>query len=221
MRLSVLTWIKSGAPLQEGARLFALQRGKDHPFLKLLQADPAGMLPVLIQELGSSVGLKPAEITQRPTFRDNWPFLKAPDCPAELKILAADKITAYWRYVQAHQRLFDCVTLEEQRDTMRELMANYQENRAIIAEFVYYKEHGTVLGKHRIFKWTKELKRLRSLKPIELIPVQHKLEHNIWRIESQLKSGKEPHLQTEREQRLQLKRMQLAELNRIIASHLK
>lgn len=221
MRLSVLTWIKSGAPLQEGARLFALQRGKNHPFLKLLQADPAGCLPLLIQELAQAVGLKPAEITQRPKLRDNWPFLKDPDCPAELKILAADKITAYWRYVQAHERLFDCVTPEEQHATMQELMRNYQENRDIIAEFVYYKEHRNVLGKHRIFKWTKELARLRQLKPIELITVQHKLEHNIWRIESQLKTGKQPHLQTEREQRLQLKKMQLAELNRLIASHLK
>lgn len=221
MRLAILTWIKSGAPLQEGARLFALKKGKAHPFLKLLQADPEGCLPVLIRELAASEGINTDEITQRPKLRDNWPFLKDPDCPAELKILAADKITAYWRYVQAHERLFDCVTREEQRDTMRELMANYQENRAIIAEFVYYKEHKNILGKHRIFKWTKELARLRQLKPIELIPVQHKLEHNIWRIESQLKSGKQPHLQTEREQRLQLKKMQLAELNRLIASHLK
>ena len=221
MRLAILTWIKSGAPLQEGARLFALQRGKDHPFLTLLQADPAGCLPLLVQELAISAGINPDEIIQRPTFRDNWPFLSNPDCPAELKILAADKITAYWRYVQAHGKLFDCVTREEQRETMRELMANYQENRAIIAEFVYYKEHKNILGKHRIFKWTKELQRLRKLNPIELVTVQHKLEHNIWRIESQLKSGKQPHLQTEREQRLNLKKMQLAEINRLIASHLK
>lgn len=221
MRLAVLAWIKSGTPLQEGIRLFALKKGKDHPFLKLLQADPESCLPLLLQELAGGEGIEDKEITQRPKLRDNWPFLSDPDCPAEFKILVADKITAYWRYVQAHEQLFDCVTRDEQRDTMRELMANYQENRAIIAEFAYYKEHKNILGKHRIFKWTKELQRLRKLKPIELIPVQHKLEHNIWRIESQLKSGKQPHLQTEREQRLNLKKMQLAELNRLIASFLK
>lgn len=221
MRLTILNWIKSGASLQEGTRLFALQRGKDHPFLKLLQADPAGCLPVLIQELGNSVGLKPDEITLRPKLRDNWPFLNDPDCPAELKILAADKITAYYRYVQAHARLFDCVNLAEQRETMRDLMRNYQENRAIIAEFVYYKEHRSLLGKHPIFKWMNELKYLRKINPVQLVLKQQKIEHNIWRIESQLKSGKQPHLQTGREQRLMMKRMQLAELNRIISSHLK
>ena len=31
----------------------------------------------------------------------------------ELKVLAADKITAYHNYVSLHERLFDCMTPED------------------------------------------------------------------------------------------------------------
>ncbi|MFR4036499.1 MAG: hypothetical protein ACLTZT_01110 [Butyricimonas faecalis] len=30
------------------------------------------------------------------------------DCPGELKILAADKITTYWRIVELHDKLYAC-----------------------------------------------------------------------------------------------------------------
>lgn len=187
----------------------------------MIDADPPGCLPILIRELANRVGLDPEQITQRPKLRDDYAFLNNLDCPAELKILAADKITAYHRYCQAHDRLFDCVTREEQKKTVSDLVKNYLENRAIIAEFVHYKEHGHALGKHPVFKWTRELKSLRSLNPVELVVKQQKLEHNIWRIETEIKANKKPHLLTEREQRLRFKKLQLAELNRMIGTFMK
>jgi uncharacterized small protein (DUF1192 family) len=130
--------------------------------------------------------------------------------------LAANKITAYWNYVNVHQRLFDCVTAAEQFATVKECVENFIENRLIIAEFVYYMQHGHVLGKHPIFKEFEAYKALRKLNPIELIKRQAALQHNIWRIESELsKKGKE-HLKVDRERRLQQKRNELSEVERLV-----
>lgn len=211
--------MKSGASLIEGSRLFALCTRDRHPFLILLDSHPEESYPYLIQELGRIAGVDPKKFIQAPKFRTNWPFLSAPDCPAELKILAADKISAYHRYCAAHVLLFECGTLKEMESVARNLMANYLENRAIIREFRYYKEHKNVLGKHQIFKWAKEIQNLRKLNPIELVEFRGKLEHNIWRIQDQLKSKTHPHLRTGREQRLRFKQMQLAELQLIIRQY--
>jgi hypothetical protein len=217
MRLEILGWIKSGASLVEGIRLFSLYSGNDHPFLRILQADPDRCLPILIQELASRAGLDLEEIAIRPKFREEWGFLNEPGCPNALKILAADKISSYHRYCRAHSLLFDCTSLEEQNKVAKELMANYLENQAITAEFRYYQEHGHVLGKHPIFKWEKEMTKLRKLGPIELMEFKIKLEHNIWRVQSELDKNDKPHLRTQREQRLRLKQMQLVEVQRMIA----
>lgn len=216
MRLEILGWIKSGASLVEGIRLFSLYAGADHPFLKILDMDPEGCLPILIQELASRAGLDPGEIKVRPSFRVEWSFLNEPDCPGELKILAADKITAYHRYCKAHDLLFDCTSLEEQNQVARELISNYIENQAITAEFRYYKEHGNLLAKHPVFRWSKELRKIREMNPIELIQFKSKLEHNIWRIQDVIDKNSKPHLLTKREQSLRMKKMQLTEVQLMI-----
>lgn len=222
MKDKVTAWLKSGAPFGEGIRLFALIAGEKHPFVKLAQQSHQAAYPVLITELAIRAGIPSAEVIRlrerRGSFRENWPFLSLPHCPPELKVLASNKITAYWNYVNAHQRLFDCVTAEEQFATVKECVENFMENRAIIAEFVFYNSHGHVLGKHPIFSEFKAYKSLRKLNPIELIKRQSALQHNIWRIESELKSGKKPHLNVDRERRRQQKKNELAEVTRLIES---
>ena len=225
MKTHLIQWIKSGSPLPEGIRLFALDSGDEHPFIALLRADPVHLTAVLRQELAIRAGVNLSEVdpslrggTTKQSFRDNWPFLSAPDCPSELKILAADKISAWHRYTQAHDRLFDCTSLEEMRDTARALMADFFENRRIIAEFKYYREHKTILGQHPIFAYTKQLRALRKLNPVQLVEKRIKLEHNVWRIESELSKNDKPHLRASREQSLRAKKMQLAEVNAMISS---
>lgn len=219
MRIEIIGWVKSGAPLYEGIRLFALMAGKDHPFLKLLQANHQANYPILIRELCRRAGVQPEEITGRQKFRDNWPFLNDPDCPHELKVLAADKISAYHRYTRAHELLFDCVTPAEQLATVKTLVAAFRENRDIIAEFVHYRDHKAILGKHPIFKQMKELDALRKLNPVELVKLQAKLQHNIWRTEKELASGKKPHLEQERIQSLRWKKLQLEEVGKLLAKY--
>src|SRR5690606_8218532 len=106
--ISVLGWLKAGAPLEEGVRLFALMAGEDHPFIKLIKHNHSTAYPILIKELCRRAGVNPAELNSKVKFRDEWPFLSQPDCPPELKILAANKITAYHHYTRAHELLFDC-----------------------------------------------------------------------------------------------------------------
>jgi hypothetical protein len=216
MKLQVIDWVKSGAPLHEGIRLFILLRGENHPFLKLLQADHQSNYSILIRELCRSAGVNPEEVNRKSSFRDNWPFLADLNCPHELKILATDKISAYHSYTRAHAMLFECETQAEQLATVKTLVRSYMENRAIIAEFVHYREHGHVLGKHPIFKQLAELEQLRKLNPVELITLQGKLEHNIWRIESELASGTKPHLESERTARMRWKQLQLEEVTKLL-----
>jgi hypothetical protein len=150
-------------------------------------------------------------------LRDEYPFLSSPTCPPELKILAADKITAYHTYCAAHRRLVDCCNPSEQLATVTELVEAFITNRLIYEEFAYYAQHGTVLGRHRIFEEYKQIRQLRSLPVIELFKLQQKLEYNIWRIQRLLKSKKQPHLRPDREQSLHAKSAQLAEVLRLLA----
>lgn len=220
-KVTVYTWLKAGAPLDEGLRLFADASGDDHPFVQLARYNHQVCYPILIRELAARSGISLAEVRRireaKGSFRENWPFLSDPACPPELKVLAADKITAYWNYVRAHEQLFDCTSKEEQWATVKLLMENYIENRAIIAEFVHYRDHGHVLGKHPVFAEMKELAKLRKLGPIDLVKLEERLEHNIWRIEDELRKNKRPHLQADRERRLRVKRRQLKEVKRLIA----
>ncbi|GAB2994325.1 hypothetical protein GCM10027284_09460 [Cyclobacterium sediminis] len=219
-KANVYQWLKAGAPLSEGLRLFAEVAGERHPFTSLIRHNHQVAYPILIRELAFRSGISLSEVRrirqEKGTFRENWPFLSDPACPPELKVLAADKITAYWSYVRAHEQLFDCVSREEQLATVKMLMDNYKENKAIIAEFVHYKEHGIVLGKHSVFKEMKALEKLRELGPIDLIKMEERLEHNLWRIENELKKNRKPHLRAERERRIRIKKRQLEEVRRLI-----
>jgi len=227
----VLNWLKAGAPFSAGARLFLLFEGRRHPFAKLLQherpAVHAALKLALVRRAGAGLAgislrpqaTEPPKAAAAPKLREDWPFLRDPSCPPEMKILAANKITAYHTYVGAHDRLFDCTTPAEQFAAVRDLVENYIENRSIVKEFKYYKEHGHVLGDHPIFNEMKALKALRRLNVVELLKMQDKLQHNIWRIESEIRKGAKKHLELERKQRLQEKQRLLAEVDRLVQEY--
>ena len=155
----------------------------------------------------------------RRRFRDDFPFLRDLDCPPELKILAADKITAHERYIQAHDHLFDCTTLDECYQTARAAIENFQENRNIFAELDYYREHHAILGKHRIFDHLRQLRKLRGLNIVALLAEQRRLRLAIWRINDEIRKGTKPHLLTQREQRRQQKEELLKEVDNLIETY--
>lgn len=95
---------------------------------------------------------------ERAKLRDDFPFLNDADCPDELKVLVADKITAYKAYVKDQADLVKHANgeLDLHADTAKNLAAqvveNFEKNREIYEELNYYKEHGKILGNHPIFK---------------------------------------------------------------------
>lgn len=230
----VVQFVKAGANLQEGIRLFAKYYGKDHPFLRLARSGSSQAHSILVTTLCRqfNVPLSPSgESAKReggmsPSprgwpkagggFRHEFPFLSSPDCPQELKILAADKLTAFHTYRSLHPKLFECNTPEEELTTVSRLVEAFIENRAIYDELQYYKKHKSILGRHRIFNEYNELKALQKLDPISLAEKRKKLQHNIWRIQSQLQENDKPHLKADRENRLAQKQRLLQEVERLI-----
>ena len=241
-RIDVVQWIRSGAPLREGVSLYALLP-HDARILKQVQEKPAQYAEEMIADICQLMGItrqkfnsiikehgkrqpeikpepagsKPPKRKKGDNFRGDWSFLSRPECPTELKALAADKITCWQRYTEAHKKLFDCSSLDECYQVARDLVENYKENREIHEEFAHYQEHGAVLGKHRIWKHLKKYESLRGKNVIELVKLHEKtLPHRIWRIESVIKKGDKPHLQGERERRLFEVKAELAEVKRLL-----
>lgn len=259
MKDRVLSWLKAGANLTEGAQLFLQIAGPMHPLNRLLQYDTPAIRKILKSTLCQRAGLvleyvapghpqvnapghpevlegrpttEPAPShpehhtpvtlsgvegrTERPKLREDFTFLSDPACPPELKILAANKITAYHNYKNGHAKLFDCSTPQEQFAAVKHVVENYIENRRILREFEYYKQHKKLLAEHPVFQELKELRELRKLKLLDLVKLEEKLKHNIWRIKSQIQKKDKPHLDIERERSIREKETKLAEVERIL-----
>ena len=92
------------------------------------------------------------------SVRVEFPFLNDKDCPDELKILMADKITAWNRYLETHAYLQKIETGEvkesdeHKAELAKEAIFYFDENQKIYDELNVYAETGKVLGKHPIFK---------------------------------------------------------------------
>lgn len=91
---------------------------------------------------------------EKKKLRDEFPFLSDPDCPDKLKILVADKLTAYDNFRKAHaviQERKDDAPVEELAKLAKMSVENYEENIIIYDELMHYRDHGTILGVHPIF----------------------------------------------------------------------
>jgi uncharacterized protein YdcH (DUF465 family) len=221
----VLKWLQSGANTELGIKL--LEKYSTNTLLiRLVKANPVKNGKLLKDSLCKLAGVVDVKTDGRPsqqpdpvprdTFRQEFTFLENPDCPYELKALVTDKFSSYHRYRKLHAELFDCTSLEQCGQIARDLLFSYRENREIYAELNYYKQHKTILGKHPIFKHFHRLKELKGMSLRELIKKEEKLQHNIWRIESEIAKGDKPALLDERQQRLELKKNELSEVKRLL-----
>lgn len=158
-------------------------------------------------------------LTRGGRFREDWPFLSEPDCPTELKALAADMITSWHNYVNAHEDLFKCTTPEECFEAAEKTIRNFTQNSSSRLEFLYYKEHRRVLGKHPIFALAKKMDELRRLPVTSLIQKRKNVQDSIWRAERGIRKGDRPDLKIQREERLARLRMTLNDINRMIEEY--
>lgn len=225
----VKVWLKAGAIYSDGVLLFKKVYGAGHPLLHLLKDETKLKSLVLKQSLKAyaktaapaalpAVSIVPPE-EQKPKFRQEYPFLSDLDCPNELKILAADKITAYHNYVSGHERMFDATTPQEQFAAVKFTVENYIENRRILRELEHYHQNRRVLADHPIFDRVKRLQELSKLKVLDLVKLQKKLNQNVWRIKSELAKKNKPHLDPEREASIKEKEFELSEIQRLLKSY--
>lgn len=120
----------------------------------------------------------------------------------ELEALASRKFTKYRAYVRLHHQLRDCTSLEDCARVAGELVDNYIDNRLIWEELTWYKEHGSLLGKHPAFAEFRRRRELNNLPVKELVKRQRQVEMNIWRVKSEMAKGDKPHLDATRRERL-------------------
>lgn len=108
-------------------------------------------------------------------IRVEFPFLNEKDCPDELKILVADKITAWNKYleIQEHIQKAEAGEVVENADTLailaKEAIEAFDENQKIYDELNCYQTTGKVLGVHPIFKKLQLSREVETMTADELI----------------------------------------------------
>lgn len=213
-------WICSGAEVTEGLRLLSIYAPNKwlDALVRKAPKEYSHLLKKALLPFATEVPFSQT-LTKGGRFREDWPFLSEPDCPTELKALAADMITSWHNYVNAHEDLFKCTTPEECFEADGKTVRNFYQNSVSRTEFQYYKEHHRILGKHPIFALTKKLDNLRRMPITELIRKRRNVQDSIWRAEREIKKGDRPDLKVSREERLSRLKMTLDEINRMIKEY--
>lgn len=212
----VLNWLNAGAIWKDGVLLFKQINGNKHPFLTLIRK---GGNKNKYQVLKQALAIYANKPTPKLKLREEFTFLNEPNVPAELKVLASDKITAYYAYTTAHAQLFNCTNNAEQLAAAAAVVENFIKNRKILAEMHHYQKTGTVLGKHQVFKLLKRVREFKAMKFMDLVQVRKNIEHAIWRINSEITKADKPHLLTDRLASVKSKEQELFEIDRILDRH--
>ena len=210
-------WISSGAEVTEGLRLlgiYAPNRWLDS-LVRKAPKEYSRLLKKALLPFATEVPFSQT-LTKGGRFREDWPFLSEPDCPMELKALAADMITSWHNYVNAHEELFSCTTPEECYETAEKTIKNFTQNSSSRLEFQYYKDHHRILGRHPVFALSKKMDELRRLPVTSLVRKRDNVRDSVWRAEREIRRGDRPDLKARREERLARLRMTLDEINRMI-----
>lgn len=118
--------------------------------------------------------LKLAPKLDAQAIRVEFPFLNEKECPDELKILVADKITAWNRYNAIQAEIVEAEKEAEPNkvrlaDLAKEAIICFEENKKIYDELNVYKETGKVLGVHPIFKKLQLTREVETMTADELI----------------------------------------------------
>ncbi|MGJ1228835.1 hypothetical protein ACR78H_25125 [Sphingobacterium siyangense] len=151
-------------------------------------------------------------VKPKKTLRDQYPFLADADCPPQLKILAADKITAYNKVVEYYDRLQSSSTEAQQLHNVSSLVHWYKRNNEIKREFNHYRDNKTLLGEHTIFEEYNSLQDLQSLNALQLSDLKNLTEQNIRSLTKQIKKNNRPDLQIRREEKLSKYRVKLNQI---------
>lgn len=115
------------------------------------------------------------ELQTPESIRVEFPFLNNEDCPNELKILVADKITAWNKYVAAHNTIAKAhsgeapLSEEELAKLAETAVQSFDDNQKIYDELNAYATTGQVLGAHPIFRKLQIAREVEEMTTDELI----------------------------------------------------
>ena len=158
----------------------------------------------------------PEEVKKTIRLRDDFPFLKSTDCPAEFKILVADMISAYENYKSAHAALFAPDNEDKLTEIAASVVENYIENRMIWDELEYYKANAEIFGAHPIFAELERFKELRSLSTADLYKKMENLRIGILKDKKKISEDPENVLQSKWREALSRKESDMSEVKRIL-----
>lgn len=135
-----------------------------HPFSTVMQTEKAFYPETQISEKYSAKSI-----------RVEFPFLNEKDCPDEMKILMADKISAWNRYLATQEYLVKIEAGEVQEsdehkaELAKEAIEYFDENQKIYDELNCYQTTGKILGVHPIFKKLQLTREVEAMTADELI----------------------------------------------------
>ncbi len=119
--------------------------------------------------------LKLAPKLDAKAIRVEFPYLNNKDCPDEMKILMADKITAWNNYLFCQEEIVkiesgEIIAKDEYKANLAAQAIEYfDENQKIYDELNCYQTTGKILGIHPIFKNVKLSREVNSMTADELI----------------------------------------------------
>ena len=125
-------------------------------------------------------------------------------------------LTAYDAYKLAHESLFKAETSDQIHQASRDTVENYLENRLIWDELNYYKEKGSILGKHPIFSWMQRMDAIRHLKVGDLVNLKIRIENNLVRNRAKLRREPGSPSTADRQERISKMEQELSEVNRLL-----
>lgn len=145
-------------------------------------------LPVITEEQYQAFRNKiPENVKKSIRLRSEFPFLNDKSCPDELKILVSDMLTCHDTYVADHKKMFEVTNHEEMQEIAASVVENYIENKEIWDELNYFKEHGKILGKHKIFSQKDRVAEIKTMSTPDLIKLRENLESRKSRNASKVK----------------------------------
>jgi hypothetical protein len=207
----------SGMPMDEFNFHLTAPVNKIEPVAEKAEEIAAGIeKPVTKDEKNEFLKEIPEEIKKAIRIRDEFPFLNNPDCPDELKILVADRITAYHNYVEAHKNLFSAASEKELLKAASTVVENYLDNQEIWDELNHYKQTGQLLGKHNVFSKLNRIKEIQSMATGDLVKLQKSLMNNIARNKQKVKEQPEHDETGSRTERIAEYQIELNEANRLL-----
>lgn len=123
----------------------------------------------------------PEEVKASIKLREQFPFLRDPQCPDSLKLLVSELITSFENFKGNQPKLHENLSDVDAQALVDVILQDYIDNKQAWDELEHFKTTGKVLGLHPIFELIKGKEELSAMKTEDLAKKIKNLENNIAR----------------------------------------